>query len=147
VVLIRSKQAHAELGAIQPASVGGVDLGSADVRGWVGPDASVHVREPVEATDRGESTVDRRRREPAVLHPGAEPLDVGTARLHDGDAVVGGPLEEAAQVVAVRLERPAAVAGKERDRSKLRLIDLELDPGCPDRCRCRLDGGHGWSSL
>jgi hypothetical protein len=54
---------------------------------------------------------------------------VGTARLHDGDAVVGGPLEEAAQVVAVRLKRAAAVAGKERDRSKLRLIDLELDPG------------------
>jgi hypothetical protein len=89
------------------------------------------VRESVEATDRGESTVDRRRREPAVLHPGAEQLDVGTARLQNSDAVVGGPLEEAAQVVAVRLERPAAVTGKERDRSKLRLIDIELDPGAP----------------
>jgi len=114
-----------------------VDLWPADVLGWVRADASVDVREPVEATDRRESTVDRRRREPAVLHPGAEQLDVRTARLHDGDAMVGGPLEEAAQVVAVRLDRPAAVAGKERDRSKLRLIDLEPDPACPDRCRCR----------
>jgi len=54
---------------------------------------------------------------------------VRTARLEHGDPVVGGPLEEAAQVMAVRVERPAAVAGKERDRSKLRLIDLELNPG------------------
>jgi hypothetical protein len=135
------------LGAIQPASLDGVDLGSADVLGGIQADASVDGREPVEATDRREPTVDRRRREPAVLHPGAEQLDVRTARLQDGHAVVLGPLEEAAQVVAVRLERSAAVAGKERDRSKLRLIDLELDPGCPDRCRCRLDGGHDWSSL
>jgi hypothetical protein len=73
---------------------------------------------------------------------------VRTIRPEHDDAVVGGPLEEAAQVVAVRLERPAAVAGKERHRSKLRLIELELDPGLPERCRCRLDGGgHSWSSL
>jgi hypothetical protein len=105
------------------------------------------VREPVEATHRRQATIDRRCRQPTVLHPGAEQLDVRTARLHDGNAVVGGPLEEAAQVVAVRLQRPAAVAGKKRDRNKLRLINLELDPGHPNRCRGRLDGGHGWSSL
>lgn len=45
------------VGAIQPASVGGVDLGSANVLGWVRADAPVDLREPVEATDRGESTV------------------------------------------------------------------------------------------
>ena len=62
----------------------------------------------------------------------------------DDDAVVGGPLKEAVQVLAVRLERPAAVAGKERDRGKLRLIDLELDPGRPQRRGRRLNGGgHG----
>ena len=101
----------------------------ANVLGWVRADASVDVSDAVKATHRRVSTVDRRRREPAVLHPGAEQLDVCTARLDDGDAVVGGPLEEAAEVVAVRLDRPGAVAGKERDRSKLRLIDLELNPG------------------
>jgi hypothetical protein len=147
VVLLGIEAEHAKLGAIQPAGVRCVDVGSADVLGWVRADASVDVRESVEAIDRRESTVDRRRGEPAVLHPGAEQLDVGTARLHDGDAVVGSPLEEAAQVVAVHLERPAAVAGKERDRSKLRLIDVELEPGLPDGCRCGLDGGHGWASL
>jgi hypothetical protein len=136
VVLVGGEEEDAELGAVQPASVGGVDLGSADVLGGVRADASVDVREPVGATDRRQATVDRRRREPAVFHPGAEQLDVRTARLQDGDAVVRGPLEEAAQVMPVRLERPAAIAGKERDRSKLRLVDLELDPGLPDRCRC-----------
>jgi hypothetical protein len=70
-----------------------------------------------------------------------------TARLHDSDAVVGGPLEEAPQVVAVRLESATVVAGKERDRSKLRLINFVLAPGRPDRHHCRLDSGHGWSSL
>jgi hypothetical protein len=147
VAVLRGEQEDAEFGAIQPAGVGGVDLGSAHVLGGVGADASVDVCEPVEATDRRESTVDRRRREAAVLHPGAEQLDVRPARPHDTDAVVAGPLEEAAQVVAVRLERAAAAAGKERDRSKLRLINLVLGPGRPDRRRCRLDGGHGWSSL
>jgi hypothetical protein len=104
-------------GAIQPASVRCVDLGSADVLGGVGPDAPVDVCESVEATDCREPTVDRRRREPAVLHRAAEQLDVRTARLHDDDAVIAGPLEEAAQVVAIRLERATAVTGKERDRS------------------------------
>jgi hypothetical protein len=49
--------------------------------------------------------------------------------------------------MAIRLERPAAVAGKERNRSELRFIELELGLGLSDRRRCRLDGGHGWSSL
>jgi hypothetical protein len=37
------------------------------------------MREPVEPTDCREPTVDRRRGEPAVLHPGAEQIDVRTA--------------------------------------------------------------------
>src|ERR687892_1153472 len=131
VVLLGGEQEHAELGAIKAPGVRCVDLGSAYVLSGVRADAAIDLREPVEPTDRREPTVDRRRGEPAVLHPGAEKLDVRTARLHDGDAVVGGPLEEAAQVVAVLLERPAAVAGKERDRSKLRLIDLAPGPGRP----------------
>src|SRR5918995_6616452 len=147
VVLLGGEEEHAELGAIQPPSVGGVDLWPADVLGGVRANAPVDVSEPVKATDRRRLAVDRRGREPAVLHPGTEQLDVRTARLEHGDALVGGPLEEAAQIMAVRLEGSAAVAGKERDRSKLRLINLELELGLPDRCHCRLDGGHGWSYL
>jgi hypothetical protein len=147
VVVLSGEQEHAELGAIQSPSVRCVDLGSADVLGGVGADAPVDVREPVVPTDRREPTVDRRRGEPAVLHPGAEQLDVRTPRIHDGDAVVAGPLEEAAQVVAVRLESATVVTGKERDRSKLRLINFVVAPGRTDRRHCRLDGGHGWSSL
>jgi hypothetical protein len=86
VVLLGGEQEHAELGAIQAPGVRWVDLGSADVLGGVRADAPVDVREPIEPTDRREPTVDRRRGEPAVLHPGAEQLDVRTARLHDSDA-------------------------------------------------------------
>jgi hypothetical protein len=54
---------------------------------------------------------------------------VRTPCRQDDDAVVGGPLKEAAQVLAVRLERPAAVAGKERDRGKLRSSTSNSTPG------------------
>src|SRR5919106_1622499 len=147
VVLLGGEEEHAKLRAIQTASGRGMDLRSADVPGGVRADASVDVRKPVEPTDRRQATVDRRRGEPAVLHPGTEQLDVRATRPEHGDALVGGPLEEAAQVVAIRLERPAAVAGKERNRSELRFIELEPGLGLSDRRRCRLDGGHGWSSL
>ena len=39
------------------------------------------------------------------------------------EAGVVRPLEEAAEVVAVRLERAAAVAGQERGCSELRLVE------------------------
>jgi hypothetical protein len=128
VVLLGGEKEHPELGAIQPANVRCVDLRSANVLSGVRTDEPIDVREPVEATHGRKPTVDGRGCE-ATLHPGAEQLDVGTARLHDRDAVVDGPLEEAAQVVAARLESAAAVAGNEGDRSKLRLINLVLGPG------------------
>jgi hypothetical protein len=52
IVLLGGEEEHAEFGAVQAASVGGVDLGSADVLGGVRADAPVDVREPVETTDR-----------------------------------------------------------------------------------------------
>ena len=67
VVLLGGEQEHAELGAIQAPGVRCVDRGSAYLLGGVRADASVDVREPVEPTDRRESTVDRRRGKPAVL--------------------------------------------------------------------------------
>jgi hypothetical protein len=54
------------------------------------------------------------------------------ARLAASTAIpLSAALEEAPQVMPIGLERPAAVAGKKRDRSKLRLIDLEADPARP----------------
>lgn len=45
--------------------------------------------------------------------------------------MVGGPLEEAAQVLAVCLEGSAAAARQERRRSELRFIAGALEAGLP----------------
>jgi hypothetical protein len=44
------------------------------------------------------------------------------------EVVAGSPLEEAAQVVAIGVQRPAAVAGQERNGGELRIIDDEVVP-------------------
>jgi hypothetical protein len=61
VILLRGEEERAELGAVQAANVGCVNLPSADVLGGVRTDSAVDVREPVEATDRRQATIDRRR--------------------------------------------------------------------------------------
>jgi hypothetical protein len=48
-----------------------------------------------------------------TAHPGAEQFDVGARRLQPGNAVVTSPLEQAAKVMAVRLQRSPVVAGEE----------------------------------
>jgi len=58
-----------------------------------------------------------------LFHPRPEQLDMRTRRGHHLDLMVGGPLEEPAQILAIRLQCSAAVAGKERRRSKLRLVE------------------------
>ena len=94
---------HAKLCAVQSSGVGGVDPLAADVLGWVRADAAVDVSEPVEAAHRREPPVDRRRGEPPLLHGTSPQLDVRARRCEHRDVVVGGPLEEAAQVLAVCL--------------------------------------------
>ena len=114
---------RAELASVQTAPFGGVDLGSADVLGGVGGDASVDVRESVEAAHGRESSVDRRRGETALFHVVPVQLDVRTGRVEHVESRTRGPTEEAAQILPVRLERASAVAGQERDRGELRLIE------------------------
>ncbi len=80
------------------------------------------VREPVVAANRRQTPVDRRRRQSALLHRRAVDLDVRSRRGQHLEARVGGPLEEVAQILAVRLERSAAVAGQERCSRQLRLV-------------------------
>jgi hypothetical protein len=57
--------------------------------------------------------------------------------------VVGGPLEEAAKILAVCLERAAAVASQERRSSKLRLVEPGIVERRLDRCGGGTDRGHG----
>jgi hypothetical protein len=67
VELLGGGEEHAELGAVETASGGGVDLGAADVLGGVRADPAVDVSEPVEPAYRREPPVDRRRRQPSFL--------------------------------------------------------------------------------
>jgi hypothetical protein len=89
-----------------------------------------------------EAPVDRRGSEPAVFHPCSEQLDVWTRCLQHVDVVVGCPLEVAAQIMAVRLQRPPAVASEERHRRQPRVVDIEPGAGSLDRCGDGLDRAH-----
>jgi len=104
------------------------------------------MREAIEAAHRGQSTVDRRSRQSSVFHPASEQLDVGPGRREDSEVVLGCPLEEATEIVAVRVQRAAAVASQECNSGQLRVVDDEVVPRHLDGRRCRLDRVHGCSS-
>jgi hypothetical protein len=104
VVLLGGEQEHAQLGAVETAGIRRVDLGSAHVLGRVRGDAAIDVSEPVEAAHRRQPPVDRRCGKTSRLHPTAVQLDVRARRSQHGELVVGTPLEEAAQVVAVGVQ-------------------------------------------
>jgi hypothetical protein len=59
VIGIGGGEEHAKFGAVEPASVGRMDLGPADVLGRVRSDPAVDVSKPVEAAHGRESSVDR----------------------------------------------------------------------------------------
>jgi hypothetical protein len=59
VELLGGEEEHSELGAVEASGVGGMDLGSAHVLGWVRGDPAVDVSEAVEAADRRQAAVDR----------------------------------------------------------------------------------------
>jgi hypothetical protein len=50
---------------------------------------------------------------------------VGSGGRQHGQVVVGGPLEQAAQVVAVGLQSPAPVASQERHYGQLVFVESE----------------------
>lgn len=131
VVVLGGEQEHAELRAVQAAGVRRVHLRSADVLRRVRWDGPVDVGEAVEAAHRRQASVDRRGRQAPFFHPDAVQLDVRTRGRQNGELIVGRPLEETAQVVAVGVQRAAAVASEERKRGELRVIDDELVMAVP----------------
>ena len=146
VVVVGGEEEHAEFGTVEAAGIGGVDLWAADVLGRVRPDPSVDVRESVEPADRREPPVNRRGCQAAIVHPGTKQLNVRASRVQHRYRLVDRPLKEAPQVVSGRVESPTAVAGQERRRSKLSIIDQErglwpLEPGT-----CSRERGHGVAS-
>ena len=94
VEALGGEQERSKLGAVEAASVVGVDLGVPDVLGGVGGDPAVDVGEPVEAADSGQAPVDRGGGEASCLHGPHVELDLRTAGLQDFKSSIGGPLEE-----------------------------------------------------
>ncbi len=80
------------------------------------------VREAVEAAGGGETPVYGRGGQPPLLHRRAVNLKVGAASFEHGQAVVGRPLEQVAQVMAVSNERATAVAGQKSHGCQFRRI-------------------------
>jgi len=139
VVAFGGEQEAAEFTAIHRVLLAGFDLRPANVLGRVGGDAAVDVSEPVVAAHCRQSPVDRRRRQSALLRRGAVDLDVGSGRGEHVEVLVGGPLEEVAQIVPVGVERSVAVARQERSRRQLRLVrpTVRLVVGGDDGLGCQ----------
>jgi hypothetical protein len=123
VMALGGEEEPAEFGAIQAATLGGMNLGPTDVLRRVRRDAAVDVCEAVEPADRREAPVDGRRGQTALLQPVPVQLDVRSGRGKDLEADRGGPLKVAAQVVAICVERTAAVASQKGCRGELGWIN------------------------
>lgn len=118
-----------ELGAVESAGVAGVDLGSANVLSRVRGDTTVDVAEAVEAADRREPAVDGGGSQATSLHGPHVQLDLWPGGLQDVQAVVGRPLEERPQVIAVGLQRAFPVAGQEGSGSQFGFVDRSVPLG------------------
>ena len=119
VVALRGEQERSEFAAVQPPALGRVNVGAANVLGRVRRDPPVDVGETVEAAHSGPAPVNRRRRQTLFFEPTAIQLDMRPGRFEHRHAHLGGPGKEPAQIVAVGVKGPAAVAGQERRRSNL----------------------------
>jgi hypothetical protein len=118
-----------ELGAVESAGVAGVDLGSANVLSRVRGDTAVDVGEAVEAADRREPAVDGGGSQATSLHGPRVQLDLWPGGRQDVEAVVGRPLEERPQVMAVGLQRALPVAAQERSGSQFGFVDRSVRLG------------------
>jgi hypothetical protein len=122
----RGEQKRTQLAAVHAVALARCNLGPSDVLGRVRGDAAVDVGEAVEPAHRGQPPVDRGSGQTSGLHRAAVELDVGPNRLQDLQAGVGRPLEEHPQIMSIRVECSAAVAGEERRRGKLRLVERRV---------------------
>src|SRR5205807_2864351 len=112
VVAFGGKEECAEFAPVEPTALVWEDLGPAGVLGRLGRDAAINMGEAVEATDRGETTVDGRRGQTSLFHRGSPQFDVSPLCLEDVEVHIGAPLEESAKVITICLEGPTAVASQ-----------------------------------
>lgn len=90
-----------DLSSVHAAPLARVHGGSAHVLGRVGRDPPVDMREALEPAGRGQSAVDCRSGQARFLHRRPVHLEVGLSCLEYRQAVIGGPLEEVAEIVTV----------------------------------------------
>ena len=88
------EQESAEFGAVHATTLVWLHLGTPHVLRGVRPDPAVDVSEAVEPAHRRQASVDRRCRQPSLLHPTAVQLDVRARRREHGEVGVRRPLEE-----------------------------------------------------
>jgi len=129
----RSPTARSMVRAVRGTS--GIVAGGRTRPGWSGSGRRC------ERTGRSR-TLSRAASRSSMLPALVPPWSLARARCAGGlrrarDVMVGGPLEEAAQVVPVRLQGAAAVARQERRRRELRLVE----PGIVERRLHRRTGG------
>jgi len=117
-----SEQESGHLVAIESTTFARMNLGSPDVLGRIGRDPSVDVGESVEAADRRQPSIDRRRSETTQFEVVSVQLHVGASGLEHLEPHRAGPSEVAPEILAIGLKRPAAVASQKCRCSHLRFI-------------------------
>lgn len=128
VVTLSGEEERAQLEAVETACSRAVDVGSAHVLRRVRRRATVDVGEPLEPAHGGEAPVDRRWSESVGHQAASVQLELSARRAQHFQVLVVRPLEEPAEVVAVRLERAPAVTGEERRGGEMRLVErCEVD--------------------
>ena len=141
------EQERAEFGAVHATTLVWLHLGTPHVLRGVRPDPAVDVSEAVEPAHRRQASVDRRCRQPSLLHPTAVQLDVRARRREHGEVGVRRPLEEPSEIVTVGVQGAAVVASQESNGGELGVVDdrvVRWPRDCPRRSP---DGDLGWSSL
>jgi hypothetical protein len=136
VIALGREEEGAQFTPVQSSAFARVNLGAPYVLSRVSGDPPVDVGKSIEPADGGQSAVDRRGRQPSLLHIRSPQLDVGPGGLEHGQTHIGTPLEKDSHVVAVGLESASAVAGEVGSRCYLSLIEGILlvstheDRGC-----------------
>jgi hypothetical protein len=141
VVPLGGEEEGAQLSAVEAPTFARVDLGTPDVLGRIRADPPVNVSEAVVAADGRESSVNGRGGQATLLAGRPPQLDIGTLGLEHRQPDASAPLEVAAQVEAVRLESPPAVASEECRCRHVRFLKRAVG-GTHQLCGIQVHCGH-----
>jgi hypothetical protein len=115
-------QTFPELSTVHAPDFVSEDARSANVLGLVRPDSAVDVREPIEAADRREPSINGGWCKASFFEGCPVQLDVATGSVENIETCVRGPLEVGPKVVTVCLKSPPAVASQECSGRQVPLV-------------------------